>query len=246
MGALGRFIEDEGVPTTQISLIRLHTETIQPPRALWVPFELGRPLGVPGDPEFQRRVLLSVLRLLEAPQGPVLEDYLEEAPASPDQPAVLSCPVDFTQDRTDLTDGEKLCSALRKEMGAMRPWYDMALGKRGRTTVGVSGLALDAIPGFLCAFLGGDPPASPLKDVKLPYALNLATDDLKAFYFEAITSQPGQESVSGEGVSDWFYGETVAGRLMYKLREVCGKSEDKLMKVVGNVLIVPVGQAQRG
>jgi tripartite-type tricarboxylate transporter receptor subunit TctC len=38
VGALGRWFEEEGIPTTQISLVREHTEAIQPPRALWVPF----------------------------------------------------------------------------------------------------------------------------------------------------------------------------------------------------------------
>ena len=47
MGALGHFIEREGVPTAQISLIREQTAAIQPPRALWVPFMLGRPFGAP-------------------------------------------------------------------------------------------------------------------------------------------------------------------------------------------------------
>ena len=63
MGGLGHFLEDEGVPTVQISLIREHTEIIKPPRALWVPFMLGRPLGVPDDGEFQKRVLRSALAL---------------------------------------------------------------------------------------------------------------------------------------------------------------------------------------
>jgi hypothetical protein len=40
----------------QISLVREHTEKINPPRALWVPFELGRPVGPPDEPAFQRRV----------------------------------------------------------------------------------------------------------------------------------------------------------------------------------------------
>jgi len=245
VGGLAHFIEDEGIPTTLISLIRLHTETTTPPRALWVPFELGRPLGVPNDPEFQRRVLLSALRLFEAPKGPVLEDFAEDAPASGDQPTVMACPVDFAQEKTDLTDTEKLCAGLKKEMGSLRPWYDMTVRQRGRTTVGVSGLELDAVPDFICSFFDGRPPESPLKDVALPYALNLATDDLKAYYFEAITSQPGQESVSSAAVSDWFYGETVAGDVMYKLKEALGRSENKLLKVVGKVLIVPVSQAHR-
>ena len=56
MGGLAHYLEDEGVATTQISLIREHSEAMKPPRALWVPFELGRPLGAPSDAAFQRRV----------------------------------------------------------------------------------------------------------------------------------------------------------------------------------------------
>ena len=50
------FIQRGGVPTTSISLIREHSEAIGPTRALWVPFPLGRPWGVPEDPDFQRVV----------------------------------------------------------------------------------------------------------------------------------------------------------------------------------------------
>jgi hypothetical protein len=68
------------VPTTQISLIREHTEVIKPPRALWVPFELGRPLGAPDDAAFQKQVLLAALTLLEASAGPILEDFPQNVP----------------------------------------------------------------------------------------------------------------------------------------------------------------------
>ena len=77
---LAHFLEEEGLPTTQVSLIRLHTEKTKPPRALWVPFEFGRPFGVPNGPAFQKRVLLAALALLVAPGGPVLEDFPEDAP----------------------------------------------------------------------------------------------------------------------------------------------------------------------
>ena len=75
MGALAHHIETEGVATAQISLIREHTEQIRPPRALWVPFELGRPFGPPNHPEFQTDVLRTVLDLFKKEAGPVLEDY---------------------------------------------------------------------------------------------------------------------------------------------------------------------------
>ena len=41
MGALALYIEDEGVPTVGLSLVREHTAALKPPRALWVPFMLG-------------------------------------------------------------------------------------------------------------------------------------------------------------------------------------------------------------
>ena len=68
--------------TTQLSLIRPHTASLKPPRALWVPFELGRPLGAPGDAEFQGDVLREALALMERDDTPVLEDFDRDAPAS--------------------------------------------------------------------------------------------------------------------------------------------------------------------
>ena len=82
MSALGHYIETAGIATTGISLVRDHTERMRPPRALWVPFELGRPFGAPGDAGFQHRVLAAALALLDAPSGPVLADFPDDAPTS--------------------------------------------------------------------------------------------------------------------------------------------------------------------
>ncbi|MEC7303801.1 MAG: selenoprotein B, partial [Pseudomonadota bacterium] len=80
MSALGHYLEAEGLPTTQISLVRMHTEVIQPPRALWVPFELGRPFGTRCEAAFQRRVISAALALFESESGPVMKDFPEDAP----------------------------------------------------------------------------------------------------------------------------------------------------------------------
>ena len=232
------------MPTTQISLIRLHTEAIKPPRALWVSFELGRPLGAPNDPDFQKRVLMAALKLLEAPGGPVLEDYPEDAPAATDWITALACPVGFAAKEEDLTEMGQLCAAFKREMVSMRPWYDEAVKKRGRTTVGVSGIELDSIGDFLCSVLEGAVLANPRDDMILPYTLNLATDDLKAFYFEGITAQPGQESPSSEVLSDWFWHETYAGRVLLAIKETSKKSEDAMLQIVGRSLIVPTKVAR--
>ena len=65
MSALGHYIEEEGIATVAIALVRPQAERTRPPRALWVPFELGRPFGPPNDPAFQKQVILAALRLLE-------------------------------------------------------------------------------------------------------------------------------------------------------------------------------------
>jgi hypothetical protein len=129
VGALGHYLEQETIATAGISLIRPHTEAIRPPRALWVPFELGRPLGVPGDPAFQMRVLRALLALLEAPAGPVLRDYPEDAPGSEpaEESAGWACPVSF-----DRPDGEEtLGAAMQREIRQLQPWLH-----RSRTCAG--------------------------------------------------------------------------------------------------------------
>ncbi len=161
MGGLAHYFEEEGVPTTQISLIREHTEQIRPPRALWVPFELGRPLGVPNEVGFQRRVLLSALRLLEAPQGPIIEDFGEDVPAATPHDASLFCPISISLRPGELSESERLRAAFSEEFAAMRSWYDLAVKKRGRTTVGNSGLDLEALVDFIFPFAVGTSPKKP-------------------------------------------------------------------------------------
>ena len=108
MGALGHYLEREGIPTAQVSLIREQTAAIRPPRALWVPFMLGRPLGVPDDPAFQQRVVLAALKLFERDSGPVLEDFPEDAPAvaAADNLEGMVCAVDFGGAQKDATLAE--------------------------------------------------------------------------------------------------------------------------------------------
>ena len=246
MGGLGHYIEEEGVPTTQISLIREHTERIRPPRALWVPFELGRPLGVPNDPEFQERVLTAVLKLLERPQGPVIEDFPEEAPSSGAEETVWACPVSFdVPTATDLDTIEGLKAAFAKEAAKLHTWYDISLKTKGRTTVGPSGLSPDGIVEFVSSFLDGATPDSPRDDIPVGHELKLAVEDLRAFYLEAVTAQPGNRKPLSADLDRWFWGTTVAAKVIYKIKKRCETSDDDYFKALGRVLLVPVLQLQR-
>jgi hypothetical protein len=224
--------------TTQISLIREHTEKIKPPRALWVPFELGRPLGVPNDAAWQTRVLQSALELIEAPEGPVLVDFPDDAPVS-DEPAVLACPVSFPAPVTDLNDMEQLNTTLQREVSELRSWYNMAVTKNGRTTVGVSGLEPEAIGKFLGAFLGDKIPASPRDDMPSFTLLKLVIEDLKAYYYEAMAAQPGHADATGKMLADWLWRETTAGKVFFWLHENWRESEDSTKRLFSRILLVP-------
>ena len=65
MSALGHYLEEEGIATVAISLIRPQTENTRPPRALWVPFKHGYPLDTPNDSPRQHAVIEASLELLE-------------------------------------------------------------------------------------------------------------------------------------------------------------------------------------
>lgn len=76
MGLIQGRIEAEGIPTVSISLLREVARRVGPPRALHVPFAMGYPLGEPGRPEIQQRILLAALGLLlRHSTSPILEDY---------------------------------------------------------------------------------------------------------------------------------------------------------------------------
>ena len=244
VGGLAHFIEEEGVPTTQISLIRPHTEAIKPPRALWVPFDLGRPLGGPNDAEFQKRVLLSVLKLFEESSGPVLRDFPGDAPTAKAADVVWAGPVNLARKKIDLSDAGAMRAAFKKEMVELRAGYELAVKTQQRTTVGVSGLEMDQIVNFIGAFLDSVP-ANPREDISLAFSLNFAVDDLKAFYYEAAAAQPGSASPTAEELDDWFWGETAAAKVLFAVKNRCLKKDDKMMQLLGKILLIPMSQSNQ-
>jgi hypothetical protein len=71
-------LESNGIATVALALLREIVERVRPPRALFVPFPLGFPLGRPDDPVLQRRVIESALALLDEPEAspPLLRDFI--------------------------------------------------------------------------------------------------------------------------------------------------------------------------
>lgn len=243
MGALAHFLEMEGIPTTQISLIREHTAIIQPPRALWVPFELGRPLGLPGDPAFQRRVLLAALELFNAKEGPILAEFPDDVPEKTDTSqkdmfAHLACPVSFTVSAKEKTNTEKLLASLKREVAELRSWYDLGLEKRGYSAVAY--FSPETAAKLLSDFLLDVPLQLPEGILSPAVALPFAAQDLKAFYFESVLSRPDVKLPNTSAFNKWFWEETAAGNVLKLVKETCLASSDKELRKSGGLRLVPM------
>ncbi len=225
MGALGHFLERQGIPTAGISLVREHTEIVRPPRALWVTFDLGRPLGKPDDAAFQSRVLRAQLAMLERTDGPLLVDYPEDVDGEVDLTG-WACPISLAPRPSD---------TLGAEVDRLMTWYDRAVAARGRTTVGTSGLDMPAAAALVTGALDGPlPPAQ---------ALKLAVDDLRAFYLEAASAFPDPGTTKTRMA--WFWDETLLAKALLALQPKLAASEDPQHKLLGALTLIPATERHR-
>lgn len=237
MCALSQRLEGHGLATTVIGLVRPHMEKAANPRGLFVPFPLGRPLGAPGDAAFQRQVLLAALGLLERADGPViLADYPADAPGQAGTPCWR--PAVALPPPTAPTSPGEWAAALDAEIALVQPVWLQALARFGRSTVGVSGLAPEAWPGFASAFLGPEPPPAPAGFTSAALALRFMADDLKAYYTEA--AQASGAAPAPDQASAWLYRDTLAGRLLVALRAAALAGEDGGFKTAAGRFLVPV------
>jgi len=236
---LAHFFEEEGIATTSIALIREHAEAIRAPRALWVPFELGRPFGAPNEPAFQRRVVSAALALLGSKDGPVvLADFPDDAPGpKAGDDAAWVCPVSFAPPPGG---DEGAAAAMLREIGELAPWYQLSLDRRGRTTVGVSGMEMPAAARFVASFLDSGPAENPLSDKPVGVAFKDCCSDIMAYYTEAGTAKPGRRS--SIEVESWFWRDTAAGQTFLDVREELMRGEDKTLRFVAERILLPKTQ----
>lgn len=196
---------------------------------------LGRPFGVPNDAAFQRKVLIAALQLFERESGPVLEDFPQDAPhqklSSP--PENLVCPVSFPRMQAEGTLAEKLAD----EVSQLQAWHAVAVKHRGRTTLGVTGMPPLQIVDYLSAWLDNQPPQPFRKDISPGDALKQACDELKAFYLEAKSVQPGQHSAAS--ILEWFWMETALAQAIVQIRAIAANSTEPSAKAVAVMSLIP-------
>ncbi len=209
-----------------ISLIRAHSEIIRPPRTLFVPFELGRPIGNPNDEKRQKNVLVTALELLQQ-NGPVpvLADYPEFTSYRLERN--LQLPFELPD-----SSGSVDANALLREFEVVHPAYTQAKVDNRRTTFGNSNFSAEKLISIIGRLLEGtaDTDARLSSDV-----IRFLVDDLKTLYLEAACL--GQKNLTSTQLNNWFWCHTMAARAIIKLRSEFLASEDKNRRLISSVMV---------
>jgi hypothetical protein len=224
---LARVLEANGIATTAISLVREHSETVKPPRTLFVPFPFGHALGRPNDPALQHRVLRAALDLFAAPSGPVLHDFPEDAESSEEPPA--------PRQASAITPTAPVTADPVAEVREFREGHTQWLAKsEGRTALGLSGVPVtrfEDVVRFLQRFADGgadadmaDRPAA----VALPAFIRWCADDLKTLAFEHYMATAPE--AGGDEIARWFWGTTAVAQILRRVRDRLDASDDPKSK----------------
>ena len=223
MSGLAHFLEDEGLSTVVVALVREHVVKMSPPRALWVPFEMGRPFATPNNIALQQRVLKAALSLLDA---------------SDTQPLVR----DFTEETGDLDDNSWTSptplstESVLAEAKSILPIWQKAQARISKTTFGISGLSPETVVEFIDRYLTSDPMPNP-KGMAPVSRARFAIDDIKLIYFESAFADGGQPS--SHQLNEWFWKQTLAGKMILDFQEAARIGDDENLRLISGSLVPP-------
>lgn len=206
MCALAHVFEAAGIATVVLSSVRGMAETVAPPRCLHCEFPLGRPLGKPGDAEFQHDVLARAFALLDSVSGPVLVDHPDVIEAD-EQPAACALPPRF----------DAGVAAAVEEARGIRKAYDRAVAARGHTGVGRV-ITADEVPAAL-EQLARIADGADWNDVTLPGGNTTALcHDIRTYYEEAAIELATGPAPGARALETWYFQETAAGKAVLAAR----------------------------
>ena len=188
-------------------------------------------------------VLTAALALLdEDGPGPILNTLDVEMPSTTGDThdAVWTCPVSFPAP----SSGNANVDRVLEEVRLLMPWFDRGQDLRRHTAADVSGLGVEELCAWLGKFLESPTPdASPIAERTLAETFKLSVEDLKAFYIEAVTAQPGVGT--SQQINNWFWDDTAAGDLLWQLREKLKTHPDELIRLHAGLTLVPRAQVAR-
>ncbi len=215
MSVLAHVFEAAGIATVVLSSVRAMTVKTAPPRALHCEFPLGRPLGRPGDPEFQHDVLAHAFALLDAPSGPVLVDHPVVIESEAEQ---VSCtlPPRFDPGLPPAVD----------EARGIRRAYDRVAERRGVSSVGrvIEAAEVPAAVASLVAIAEG----ADWRTAELPGGNTTALcHDIRSYYEEAALDLVTGPLPGPRALEDWYFEHTETGRVVLAARDAIRESGAK-------------------
>jgi hypothetical protein len=206
VSAIANVLEQAGIATVAIGSIRAQAVAARPPRMLYAEFPLGRPLGVPGDATFQRRVLDAAFALLPRQDTPVLVDYPEVIEDRAEQP--LACTIPLADDST-------VHPAVKEVLG-LRAAYERHRIASGRTLVSRLG-GPDRVREWVEVLIRVADDL-PLDECGLPVEqLGAAALDVRAYFEEAAVELAGHVPAARQAES-WFFRSTHTGDVVRRAR----------------------------
>ena len=227
VSTLARALEASGIATISLLANRQAAELVGPPRGLYCEFPLGRPLGKPLDPAFQRSVLEAAFALLPRMDGPLIEDFGITIEDEVDEP--LSCPI---PPRLDPNEPASIAEAR-----GLRDAHDRGVARIGTSQVGRV-VDADGIPEAIRAFVevvdgaawndveyvGGDPTTLLM--------------DIRAYYEEAALGL-SDDVPAARATESWYYRKTSTGDLV---RRYLAAVKDVDPPFPGTFYVVPASQ----
>ena len=214
MSTLAHVFEAEGIATVALGSIKNQIESTAPPRGLWCDFPLGRPLGVPLDPEFQHRVLSAAFDLLSSSE-PVFAEY--DVSIVDDGSEVMACPLPPRHDPN--------AHPAIDEANGLRPAYDRAIAKYGNRVGAGRTVEAEGITSAIDAFIkiaGG----VPWKEANVPGIPARVSQDIRGYYETAALALSDHAPAAWAGTR-WFLDHTEAGKVLMNARQAMADAGEK-------------------
>ena len=214
MSTLAHVFEAEGIATVALGSIKNQIESTAPPRGLWCDFPLGRPLGVPLDPEFQHRVLSAAFDLLSSSE-PVFAEY--DVSIVDDGSEVMACPLPARHDPN--------AHHAIDEANGLRPAYDRAIAKYGNRVGAGRTVEAEGITSAIDAFIkiaGG----VPWKEANVPGIPARVSQDIRGYYETAALALSDHAPAAWAGTR-WFLDHTEAGKVLMNARQAMADAGEK-------------------
>lgn len=205
MSTLAHVFEAAGLATVALGSQRNQIYRTAPPRGLWCDFPLGRPLGRPGDPQFQHRVLAKAFSLLSAP-APLVDTF--EETIDDDGTEVASCPLPPRHDPN--------AHPAVEEARGLRPAYDRAVARYGNRSGTGRVVDADGVPGAIEALVR-IAAGTPWKEAGVPGVPARVAQDVRGYYETALLGLSDHVPSAWAGTR-WFLDHTETGKVLLAAR----------------------------